>query len=412
MSFLDQSEEPRTGGVRRASEDDPPAHRQTLLIRRSVAIVVIALVVVGLVFLVQGCLDARTERALTGYTRDAGTLVQDSNRQSDQFFGLLDDPEGNSPVDVQNTVNGIAVRADRLVGRVDSSSRPSRWRRPTATSARRSASGTTGSPRSPAACRPRWATRGATRPAARSPRRCRTSPPATSSTPSASCRSSRRNSGARSCWGASAYPRASSSTVFAWLQPRYVANRMNADREGGGEQAADSRPPRDGPRHGHPPSLGTGARRGWGGGTGGERGPRLRGGGPRTRARSTEQDVTRRRGRRITGAGRPHAGAGADQTGPSTPGSQTVHDPRRGPPRRPVGPSPSRWRSRGCEASAWSITTPRPSGNRLHGVTPAPGGGRDGPGFAVSGRSARRVAASRAGRSVGRRRAAAWRTSG
>ena len=219
MSFLDQSEEPRTGGVRRASEDDPPADRQTLLIRRSVAIVVIALVVVGLVFLVQGCLDARTERALTGYTRDAGTLVQESNRQSDQFFGLLDDPEGNSPVDVQNTVNGIAVRADRLVGRVDELEPPEQMEEAHGylrqTLAFRRDGLTAIARRLPAALGDEGRNEASSQIAAQMQ----------NFTASDVIYSQRfrpvvqEDSGARSCWGASAHPRASSSTTSPGCSP-------------------------------------------------------------------------------------------------------------------------------------------------------------------------------------------------
>ena len=116
MSFLDQPDEPGTRGSRRSSEEEPAADRQTLLVRRSVAVVVVVLVIVGLIFLVRGCLDARTERSLTDYTRDVSVLVTESNRQSDQFFTLLREGQG-SPVDLQNTVNGIGVRADSLVDR-------------------------------------------------------------------------------------------------------------------------------------------------------------------------------------------------------------------------------------------------------------------------------------------------------
>jgi hypothetical protein len=86
-------------------------------VRRSVAIVVVAVLLIGLIFLVRGCLDARAERGLNDYTRDVSVLVQESNRQSEQFFTLLREGGGQSPVDLQNTVNGIGVRADSLVDR-------------------------------------------------------------------------------------------------------------------------------------------------------------------------------------------------------------------------------------------------------------------------------------------------------
>jgi hypothetical protein len=119
LSSLDQRDEPGSRGARRGTEEEPIADRQTLLVRRTVAIGVIVVLLIGLIFLVRGCLEARTERALTDYTRDVSVLVQESNRQSEQFFGLLREPGGQSPVGLQNTVNGIRVRADRLVDRAD-----------------------------------------------------------------------------------------------------------------------------------------------------------------------------------------------------------------------------------------------------------------------------------------------------
>ncbi len=123
MSFLDQSDDPEARGARRAAEG-PTADRRTLLIRRSVALVVAALLLVALILGVRGCLAARAEQALTDYTRDTGDLVQESNRQSEQFFGLLGNPAGRRPADLQATVNGVRVRAAQLVDRAGNVERP------------------------------------------------------------------------------------------------------------------------------------------------------------------------------------------------------------------------------------------------------------------------------------------------
>jgi hypothetical protein len=116
MSFLDQSDDPEARGPRRSADGGAADHR-TLLIRRSVALVVGVLLLIALVLGIRGCLSARAEQQLTDYTRDTSDLVQESNRQSEQFFGLLRNPAGRSPADLQATVNGVRVRAARLVDR-------------------------------------------------------------------------------------------------------------------------------------------------------------------------------------------------------------------------------------------------------------------------------------------------------
>lgn len=117
MSSPDDRDEPAARAARRAPADGAATDRQTLIVRRAIAIAIGVALLLALVFLVRGCFDARAERALTDYARDTNVLVQESNRQSEQFFGLLRNSDRQSPVDLQNTVNGIGVRADRLVDR-------------------------------------------------------------------------------------------------------------------------------------------------------------------------------------------------------------------------------------------------------------------------------------------------------
>ena len=73
--------------------------------------------VIGLLFAVKGCLNARKERALKDYVRDVDALVQESRQQSSGFFTLLGEPGDQSPVDLQNSVNGFRVQAEQLVER-------------------------------------------------------------------------------------------------------------------------------------------------------------------------------------------------------------------------------------------------------------------------------------------------------
>lgn len=78
-----------------------------------VALVLILLVVFG----VRSCRDSRRERALTDYVQDSEALAQESTQLSTSLLGLLGEPGEGSPVEIQSTVNGLAVQAARLADR-------------------------------------------------------------------------------------------------------------------------------------------------------------------------------------------------------------------------------------------------------------------------------------------------------
>jgi hypothetical protein len=82
------------------------------------------LVLVLLVLGVRGCLNARKERQFKDYVSDVGALVQESNQQSDDLFGLLREPSRQSAVDLQNAVNGLRVQAEQLVDRANGTDHP------------------------------------------------------------------------------------------------------------------------------------------------------------------------------------------------------------------------------------------------------------------------------------------------
>ena len=123
MSSLDENDEPsrRRGAPARAATDS-----QTLWLRRGLAVVALVVLVLLLVFGVRACFDSRQERAYRDYTRDVGTIVQESNQESTSLFELLGNPgAGRSPVDLANDVNGFRVQAARLVDRARSLEQPS-----------------------------------------------------------------------------------------------------------------------------------------------------------------------------------------------------------------------------------------------------------------------------------------------
>jgi hypothetical protein len=86
-----------------------------------------AVVVVILLFLgIRGCASIRKENAYKDYVREVAADAQQSQQESDAVFGLLrkGPANGQSPVDLQNNVNGFRAEADKLAQRAKSRSVP------------------------------------------------------------------------------------------------------------------------------------------------------------------------------------------------------------------------------------------------------------------------------------------------
>lgn len=125
LSSLDPSDDrPRRGASRRRGAGAPAADRQALVRRRAVAGAAGLAVLILLLYAVKGCMDARAERAFKDYVRDVGGLVQDSREQSDGLFALLREPGDQSPVDLENSVNGFRVQADQVIERARDADHP------------------------------------------------------------------------------------------------------------------------------------------------------------------------------------------------------------------------------------------------------------------------------------------------
>ena len=92
--------------------------RRITLIVAGLALVIVA----GL--LVRGCLDARKERGFEEYLQEASSLVAESQQESETLFELLENPGDSTAVDVQNTLNGLSVDAERLVERAGAADPP------------------------------------------------------------------------------------------------------------------------------------------------------------------------------------------------------------------------------------------------------------------------------------------------
>jgi hypothetical protein len=91
--------------------------------RRIIGIGGVVLLLILFVFLVKSCRSAQKEQAYKDYVRDVGAFVQESEDQSGNLFKLLQEG-GQTPVELQNTVNGYASEAAQLVDRAKGADHP------------------------------------------------------------------------------------------------------------------------------------------------------------------------------------------------------------------------------------------------------------------------------------------------
>ena len=86
-----------------------------------------AIVLILLLFLgIRGCASIRKENAYKDYVREVAADVQQSQQESDAVFGLLrkGQASGQSPVDLQNNINGFRAEAAKLAERARKRSVP------------------------------------------------------------------------------------------------------------------------------------------------------------------------------------------------------------------------------------------------------------------------------------------------
>jgi hypothetical protein len=81
-------------------------------------------VLILLALLINSCRQAQKEQAFKDYTRDVESILQDSERQSDDFFQLLEDPGDQSAVDIQNRMTEFRGEASQLVDRAEDTDHP------------------------------------------------------------------------------------------------------------------------------------------------------------------------------------------------------------------------------------------------------------------------------------------------
>jgi hypothetical protein len=88
------------------------------MVRRTIAIGGAVLLFILFVLLFRGCLDARKERAMEDYVRDANELVDLSKAESRQLFGILSAPSAqDQAVNRENQANALKADSATLADR-------------------------------------------------------------------------------------------------------------------------------------------------------------------------------------------------------------------------------------------------------------------------------------------------------
>ena len=125
MSFLDEREErPSRRTSRRSPPRGPGTDRQTLLLRRALAVGGGIVVLVLLILAIKGCRDSAREQSFKDYLRDVGSVMEQSNQESRSLFGLLAKPGTQSPVQLATNVNSYRSDASQLVDRAKALDHP------------------------------------------------------------------------------------------------------------------------------------------------------------------------------------------------------------------------------------------------------------------------------------------------
>src|SRR5829696_2797224 len=118
LSFLDEPDEP--GSSRRRPPRGPYTDRQTLMLRRTIALVGGVIVLILLVLGVRGCLNARKESAIKDYATGSAELLSESKEDGDQLFNLLAGEGGTDQATaIINQLNGYRTSSASRVDRAE-----------------------------------------------------------------------------------------------------------------------------------------------------------------------------------------------------------------------------------------------------------------------------------------------------
>ena len=125
MSFFEERDDrPSRTATRRPPPRGPGTDRQTLLVRRAIAVGGGVLLLILLFVLIKGCRESAREEAFRTYVRDVGALVQESDQGGEQLFNLIARPGRRTPLQLQSEVNSFQSDAAQLVDRARDTDRP------------------------------------------------------------------------------------------------------------------------------------------------------------------------------------------------------------------------------------------------------------------------------------------------
>ena len=97
----------------------PPPPRADLFRRRLIALLVGAGILVIMIFLVRGCLDARKERSFENYLRDLSSIITTSQQLSTGLFQRINDPQDASKEEFTNQLGAARGTGEDLLRRVE-----------------------------------------------------------------------------------------------------------------------------------------------------------------------------------------------------------------------------------------------------------------------------------------------------
>ena len=125
MSFFDDAEEPprtpRPAARRRGpsrSGRRPPGDKQSIQIRRAIAVAAILVVIVLVVLGVHSCQVSQRNTALKDYNNSVASLIQQSDNTGNQLFHQLSSGGGSTNAsNLQNQINETRVSADAQLSR-------------------------------------------------------------------------------------------------------------------------------------------------------------------------------------------------------------------------------------------------------------------------------------------------------
>jgi hypothetical protein len=96
------------------------ADRQTLMVRRTIALVAGVIVLILFVVLVRGCLDSRKQNAIENYANNSAELLRASKLEGDSLFKLIQGEGGtNQATSIINSLNAYRVDSSELVDRAN-----------------------------------------------------------------------------------------------------------------------------------------------------------------------------------------------------------------------------------------------------------------------------------------------------